>query len=86
MLVALSSAECRSKSGYKTNTSFENVSQFKNMGTTLRNQYLFQGEIKKLNSVNACYCSVWNLRSSRLLSKNVNIRMYKTIIVVLYGC
>jgi hypothetical protein len=32
--------------------------------------------------------SVQNLLSSRLLSKNINIRIYKTIIlpVILYGC
>jgi hypothetical protein len=46
-------------------------------------------EIKRrLNSGNACYHSAQNLLSSRLLSKNVKIRIYKTIIlpVVLYGC
>jgi hypothetical protein len=37
---------------------------------------------------NACYHSVQNLLSSRLLSKNVKIRIYKTIILplVLCGC
>ena len=37
---------------------------------------------------NACYYSVQNLLSSRLLSKNVKIKIYRTIIlpVVLYGC
>jgi hypothetical protein len=41
-----------------------------------------------LNSGNACYHSVQNLLFSRLLSKNIKIRIYKTIIlpVVLYGC
>jgi hypothetical protein len=41
-----------------------------------------------LNSGNACYHSVQNLLSSRLLSKHLKIRIYKTIIlpVVLYGC
>jgi hypothetical protein len=36
----------------------------------------------------ACYHSVQNLLSSRLLSKNVKMRVYKTIILsmVLYGC
>jgi hypothetical protein len=50
---------------------------------------LIQEEIKRrLNSGNACYHSVQNLLSSRLLSKNVKVRIYNTIIlpVVLYGC
>jgi hypothetical protein len=37
---------------------------------------------------NACYHSVQNLLSSRLLSKNLKIKIHTTIIllVVLYGC
>jgi hypothetical protein len=57
-------------------------------GTTVTNQNLIQEEIKRrLNSGNACYHSVQNLLSSRLLSKNVKVGIYKTIIlaVVLYG-
>jgi hypothetical protein len=44
--------------------------------------------MRRLNFGNACYHSVQNLLSSRLLSKNVKLRIYKTIIlpVVLYGC
>ena len=40
-----------------------------------------------LKSGNACYHSVYNLLSFRLLSKNLKIKIYRTIIlpVVLYG-
>jgi hypothetical protein len=70
------------------NRSFENVSQFKYLGMTGTNQNLIQEEIKRrLNSGNVCH-SVQSLLSSRLLSKNLKIRIYNTIIfpVVLYGC
>jgi hypothetical protein len=49
----------------------------------------FQEKIsRKLSSGDACYLSVQNLLSPSLLSKNVKIRIYRTIIlpVVLYGC
>ena len=38
--------------------------------------------------MNDCYYSVQNLLSSRLLSKHLKIKIYRTIIlpVVLYGC
>jgi hypothetical protein len=50
---------------------------------------LMQEEIKRrLNSGNACYRSVQNLLSSRLLSKNIKIRIIKSTVlpVVLHGC
>jgi hypothetical protein len=46
-------------------------------------------EIKsRLISGNACYYSVQNHSSSRLISKNLKIKIYKTVILplVLYGC
>jgi len=57
--------------------------------TTLTNQNSIAEEIKsRLRSGNACYLSVQNLLSSRLLSKNLKIKIYRSIIlpVVLYGC
>ena len=59
------------------------------MGTTLTNQNSIAEEIKsRLRSGSACHHSVQNLLSSRLLSKNLKIKIYRTIIlpVVLYGC
>jgi hypothetical protein len=54
------------------NSMFENVSQFKYLGTAVTNQHLIQEEIKRrLNSGNACYHSVQNLLSSCLLSKKL---------------
>jgi hypothetical protein len=56
--------------------------------STLTNQNDIHDEIKnRLNSGNACYYSVQNLLSSCLISKNLNIKIYKTVIltVVLYG-
>ena len=71
------------------NSSIESVEEFKYLGTTLTDQNSIQEEIKsRLKLGNACYHSVQNLLSSRLLSKNLKIKIYKTIIlpVVLYGC
>jgi hypothetical protein len=58
------------------NRSFECVSQFKYLGPTVTHQNLIQEEMKRrLNSGNACYHSIKNLVLSRLLSKNVKIRI-----------
>ena len=65
------------------------MEEFKYLGTTLTDQNSVPEEIKsKLKLGNACYHSVQNLLSSMLLSKNLKIEIYRTIIlaVVLYGC
>jgi len=59
------------------------------LGTTLTNQKSIAEDIKsRLRPRNACCHSVQNLLSYRLLSKNLKIKIYRTIIlpVVVYGC
>ncbi|KAJ4441934.1 hypothetical protein ANN_11797 [Periplaneta americana] len=71
------------------NLPFEEVEKFKYLGATVTNIYDTREEIKhRINMGNACYYSVEKLLSSSLLSKNMKVRIYKTVIlpVVLYGC
>ena len=59
------------------------------MGKTLTDQNFFQEEIRsRLKPGNACYYLVKNLNSFSLISKNIKIRIYRTIVltVVLNGC
>ena len=70
-------------------SSFESLEEFKYLGTTLAYQISNQEELKTtLMSGIACFRSVQNLLSSRLLSKNLKFKVYRTIIfpVVLYEC
>ena len=65
------------------------MEEFKCLGTILTNQNSIRKEIKsRLRSGNACCHSVQNLLSSSLISKNIKIKIHRTIIVpvVVYGC
>jgi hypothetical protein len=89
MVMSRDQNEGRNYSIKTDNSSFERVEEFKYLGTTLTDKNSTQEEVKsRLKLGNACYYSVQNLLSSRLLSKNLMIRIYRTIIlpVVLYGC
>ncbi|KAJ4431125.1 hypothetical protein ANN_19720 [Periplaneta americana] len=69
--------------------SFEEVEKFKYLGATVTNINDTREEIKRrINMGNACYYLVEKLLSSSLLSKNLKVRIYKTVILplVLYGC
>ena len=96
MLIKLSTWSClrdqnarRIHSVRIDNSTFERVEEFKSLGTTVTIQNSIREEIKsRLRSGNACYHSVQNLLSSRLLSRKLKFKIYRTIIlaVVLYGC
>jgi len=56
------------------------VEDFKYLGTTLTSQNSIQEEIKsRLKSGNAGYHLVQNLLASSVLSKNIMIKIYRTI-------
>ena len=58
------------------NSIFERVKEFKYLGTTLTIQNSIREEIKsRLRSGNACYHSVQNLLSSRLLSRKLKVKI-----------
>jgi len=55
------------------------------MGTTLTNQNYIQEEIKrKPKTESACYHSMQNLMSSILLPKNINSKIYRPIVCLLF--
>ena len=71
------------------NSTFERVEEFKYLGTTLTTQNSIAENIKsRLRTGNACNHSVQYLLSSSFLSKNLKIKIYRTIILpaVLYAC
>ena len=68
---------------------FEEVAEFKYLGTKITKRNEMHKEIKhRLNSGNAYYYPLQVLLSSQLLSKNIKLKIYKTVIlpVILYGC
>ena len=68
--------------------SYGKVKTFKYLGSLLTNQNYIQEEIKcRLKAGNSCYYSVQTHLSPRLLSKNLKIKIYKTVIlpVMLFG-
>jgi hypothetical protein len=68
------------------NKSFETVEQFKYLETTLTNKNSIPEEIKsRLKSGNACYLSVNYILFSSLLSKNVKIKIHRTIILPVFS-
>jgi hypothetical protein len=67
------------------NSSFETVEEFKYLGTTLTYQNSIEEEIKsRLKSGKACYNSVRTLLSSSSVFKNLRIKIYRTIIFLLF--
>jgi len=74
---------------YTGNKAFERVEHFIYFGTYQMHQNSLHEEIKcSLQSGNACYYAVLNLLSSSLLSNNIRVKIYRSIIlcVVLYEC
>jgi len=89
MVVSRDQNAGRNHSARIDNSTFEKVEEFECLGTTLTHQNSISEEIKsRLRSRNACYHSVQNVLSSKLLSRILKIKVYRTIIlpVVLYGC
>ncbi|PSN30365.1 hypothetical protein C0J52_25956 [Blattella germanica] len=89
-MVTRRNASCNANGQLMTNEgNFEEVAEFKYLGALITNSNEIQKQIKhRLNSGNACYYASQRLLSSQLLSKNIKLKIYKTVIlpVILYGC
>jgi hypothetical protein len=72
------------KTGKRSRYLFENITQYRHLGTTVTNQNLIQEEInRRLKSWNACYHSLLSLVCSSLLFKEIQMGILPA---VLYGC
>jgi hypothetical protein len=81
MIVCRDQTAGRSDSMETDNSSFERVKDFRYLGTILTDQNYIQDQIKsRLKSGNACCHSVQSLLCSSLLSKNLKVKMYRTMI------
>jgi len=68
---------------------FNRVQKFQYLGTLITQNNEIQEEIKaRIHAVNRCYFGLNKLFKSRILSKNLKIQLYRTLIrpVVMYGC
>jgi hypothetical protein len=89
MVILVTKMQDKKHSLLIANTSLKSVTKFKYLGTTITNQSRIQEEIKnRLNLQHAYDHSFQSLLFSCLISKNLEIKIYKTVIlpVVLYGC
>jgi hypothetical protein len=69
--------------------SFEMLERFRYLGTTLTKQNSIHEDVKNIiKSANVWYNSAQNPLPSSLLSENINVKIYRTVLlpVVLYGC
>lgn len=68
---------------------FKRVQKFQYLGTLITQNNEIQGEIKaRINAGSRCFFGLNKLFKSRILSKNLKIQLYITLIrpVVMYGC
>jgi hypothetical protein len=81
----MSSPECRIKYNINdANRTSENLAKVRDLETRVKNQNTVHEEIKnRFCSRIACYHSVW---SSRMLSINTKIKMYKSVILPVIFC
>jgi len=64
------------------NSSFERVEIFKYLGKTPKESKLHSGRVKsRIKSGNVCYQSVLNLLCYSLPTKNIKVKIYRTIIL-----